>query len=485
MALKDLAAAFNLTKQSKIIGKPESGLPNEFAKAGLDARLIPISLRYCSFESALNRQESARYYFGIGITPTIVGFIFVLATNSWLRFANNLGISVMLIGLFFIAKGTMHLLKIDIKALDTSGLPYQWTSLLTSEELINKERAKRMTRSTVLFWAKAYGVVTGFATFIVVLNAAGPEPELIFMLLPAVIAGSATWLGSLFVMRKAIDRPIDPYTPQLPTKTSPYRESYSIPMSTTEEYLKSESQIVTSKLADPSWVWTTTGGPVNMTGNEGLVYIAEEGIVFLPADPDSQGSLGKEISAKAVATLAGQIVPVLGEVMGGFSKSDDDRPLVLERFTSESLKNPAHFTIPWRRLVKASSDTSTNRITVVRQEVDGSETPYFFELAGHPQFPRELMVQRFEKEVRDARMAVEFPIMFKHREELMPKYREIYGDRLEDYIHSVTREAYARSARDLKLDPSLLHKRIKEELKQVIPHFAEIEILNERYPTLF
>jgi hypothetical protein len=485
MALEDLAAAFNLTKQSQIIGKPESGLPNEFAKAGLDARLIPISLRYCAFESALNRQETARYYLSIGLTPTIVGFIFILATNSWLRFASNLGFSVLLIGLFFVFKGSMHLSKIDVKALDASTLPYPWASLLTSEELINRERAKRMTRTTVLNLSKVYGIVTGFATFIVVLNAAGQDPEYLFVLLAAVLAGNAAFLGSLFVMRKAIDRPIDPYAPKTANKIYPYNESYSIPMSTLKEYRLSESEIASSDLVESSWVWTTNGGRVDMTENEGIIYIAKEGIVFLPADPDNQGSLGKEISTKAVATFVGQALPILGEAIGGFGRSEDDSPLVLEAFSSESLKHPAHFTIPWRRLVKASSEESTNRIFVVRQEVDGTESPFFFELSGHPQFPRELMIQRFHKEVNDAANAVKIPIMLKYHEELTLKYREIYGDRIQDYTFSLTKEAHTRMLKDLQQDPTLLHRRVREELSSILTHFAEIEILRETYPKPF
>lgn len=483
MALEDLAAAFNLTKNTLINGNIESDLPNEFADAGLDEQLIPISLRYCALEAALHRQESARYYLSVGITPTLVGVIFMIATNSWLRFANNLAFTLVLIGLFFMGKGMIHQLRIDQKTLDASSLPYPLSSLLTSETLITKERAKRITRRTILYWSKLYGFLTGFGTFIIVLNAAGQDPEYLFVLLAAVLAGIATSVGSLIIMLKVIEGPIDSNTPKSENKIYPGNESYSIPMSTLEEYHKSESEIASSNLVGPGAVGTAKGGPVKMNGTEGLIYFAEQGIVFLPADPDKGGSLGKETAAKSIGTFAGQVTPLLG-LMSDLAKPEDAEPLSLQGFTSQSLKHPAHFTIPWRRLVKVSSDKSTNRIVLVRQEDDGSETSFFLD-NGSQHAPRDLMVLRFHKEVKDAANAVKFPIMFKHHEELKPKYQEIYGDRLEDYIQSLWREANTRMTEDLQQDPTLLHRRVREELEHILPHFAEIEFLRETYPSLF
>lgn len=177
----------------------------------------------------------------------------------------------------------------------------------------------------------------------------------------------------------------------------------------------------------------------------GVLAFTSGGIAFYP-NADSARDVVKSMARPLLATVSSvspiaQAAAELG-LAQALQTAEPELPLWMRR--AREAKH--HFVIPWPELVKVFYNPLDGRVTLVRETADGARQGFLFQ-ATTDEWPEALMSTRFKHEVlATLREFVELPRMREVLPQLVEKFRGIYGDRVDDHMPEIVREAEAQVA---------------------------------------
>jgi hypothetical protein len=229
------------------------------------------------------------------------------------------------------------------------------------------------------------------------------------------------------------------------------------------------------------------GGNVPNTLKVGVVTFSMAGIVFLPDLPTDKAEALKMAGDAAweIAKDAAPFVQIATAIdMGGERRETAPSfPAWLEK----SLAQPQHFALPWHDFVEASFDPATHTMTLTRQRADGSKTLHYLTALPSPYDDAgTLMLLRLMHDQQAIYHVRHYEP--KHAEvasEVIPKFLDLYGERLRDHGDEMLAEINRRTKDALVANLVDVKAMMRENLGPALAAYAQIPAVRSMRADLF